>query len=101
MQHFRNQPLLGVAVDNAPVGMAILDSDLRYVHINAALAELNGHGVEEHIGRRLEEMVPADIAERVVPEVRPWPKPGEAATGVKFGPGTPEAPGPWRPRTSR
>jgi PAS domain S-box-containing protein len=92
MQQFRNQPLLGVAVDNAPVGMAILDSDLRYVHINAALAELNGHGVEEHIGRRLEEMVPADIAERVVPEVRRVLETGEARHGVEFRRGTPEDP---------
>src|SRR4051812_19035318 len=92
MQHFRNQPLLGVAVDNAPVGMAILDSDLRYVHINAALAELNGHGVEEHIGRRLEEMVSADVADRVLPEVRRVLETGEARHGIEFRRGTPEDP---------
>src|SRR3954469_1704875 len=92
MQQFRNQPLLGVAVDNAPVGMAILDSDLRYVHINAALAELDGHGVEEHIGRRLEEMVPADVVERIVPEIRRVLETGETSHGIEFRRGTPEDP---------
>jgi PAS domain S-box-containing protein len=92
MQQFRNQPLLGAAVDHAPVGMAILDSDLRYVHINTALAELNGHGVEEHIGRRLEEMVPADIVERILPEIRHVLETGETRSGIEFRRGTPDDP---------
>ena len=92
MQQFRNQPLLGVAVDHAPVGMAILDSDLRYVHINSALAELNGHAVEDHIGRRLEEMVPPEIVERIAPEIQRVLETGEARHGIEFRRGTPGDP---------
>src|SRR3954454_20596797 len=93
MQHLRsNHPLLGAAVDHAPVGMAILDRDLRYVHINAVLAELNGHTVEEHIGRRLDEMVPAEVAARIVPEIQRVLDTGETSQGVEFRRGTADDP---------
>ncbi|MCW2991084.1 MAG: multi-sensor signal transduction histidine kinase, partial [Solirubrobacterales bacterium] len=36
---------------SAPVGLAFLDTDARYVRVNPALAELNGRAVEEHLGR--------------------------------------------------
>jgi PAS domain S-box-containing protein len=94
MEHVRSsQPLLlGAAVDLAPVGMAILDRDLRYLHINPALAELNGATVEDHIGRRLEEMLPADVVERVAPAIREVLATGESRHGIAFRRGTPEDP---------
>lgn len=49
---------------NAPIGLCLLDLDLRYVRINRALAELNGQPVEAHIGRSVDELVPA-LAPRV------------------------------------
>jgi len=42
----------------ANAGMMILDSQLRYVQINEAMAELNGICVADHIGRSLREMLP-------------------------------------------
>src|SRR3954452_10612682 len=92
MEHARHQPLLGAALDVAPVGMAILDRDLRYVHINAALAELNGFAAADHIGRRLDEMVPPEVLERIVPEIRRVLATGEARHGIEFRRGTPEDP---------
>ncbi|MFE4518324.1 SpoIIE family protein phosphatase [Kitasatospora sp. NPDC056783] len=42
----------------SPVGMAVFDTDLRFVRLNEALAELNGLGTEEPLGRRLTEALP-------------------------------------------
>jgi PAS domain S-box-containing protein len=42
----------------APVGLQMLDRDLRVVRINDALAELNGFTVEEHLGRNIFDLVP-------------------------------------------
>jgi PAS domain S-box-containing protein len=36
----------------APVGLALLDTDLRYVRVNPALAAMNGVPPGEHLGRR-------------------------------------------------
>ncbi|MEG4082539.1 PAS domain S-box protein [Microcoleus sp. POL10_C6] len=48
-----------------PVGLAVLDTDLRFVRINQRFAQMNGLAVEAHIGRTLREIVPdwADTAE--------------------------------------
>jgi PAS domain S-box-containing protein len=45
--------------DNTPIGLALLDRDLRYVRINAALAEMNGVPAADHIGRLVWDIVPA------------------------------------------
>lgn len=39
-----------------PVGLCILDRDLRYVRINETLARMNGLSVEDHLGKRPEEV---------------------------------------------
>ncbi|MEG4021525.1 PAS domain S-box protein [Microcoleus sp. S13C4] len=54
-----------------PVGLAVLDTDLRYVRLNQGLAQINGLPVEMHIGRTLREIVPdlADTAEPVLSRI--------------------------------
>ncbi|MFG2915728.1 SpoIIE family protein phosphatase [Kitasatospora sp. NPDC048298] len=42
----------------SPVGMAVFDTDLRFVRLNDALAEANGLGMEDPLGRRLTEVLP-------------------------------------------
>ena len=49
--------LVGTLLRSAPIGMAFLDPQLRYVHINEALARLNGHPAEAHIGRTPHEVL--------------------------------------------
>ena len=51
-----------------PVGLAVLDTDLRFVRLNQRLAEINGLSVEAHIGRTVREIVPdlADSAESLL-----------------------------------
>ena len=43
---------------NLPIGLALIDTSLRYVRVNSVLAELNGLSVEEHVGRPVYEVVP-------------------------------------------
>jgi PAS domain S-box-containing protein len=45
--------------ENIPVGLALLNIDLRYIRINHVLAEMNGVPAEEHIGRTVGEVIPS------------------------------------------
>ncbi|MET3713166.1 PAS domain S-box-containing protein [Sphingomonas trueperi] len=56
---------LAVMYDNSPVGLAVLDTDLRYLRINRQLAEWNGLPVAAHIGRHVSEIVP-ELSDQVV-----------------------------------
>ena len=49
---------------SAPIGMAMVDRDLRYVRINESLADYNGVSAEDHIGRTITEVLP-DIGPRL------------------------------------
>ncbi|MFJ3360077.1 SpoIIE family protein phosphatase [Streptomyces anthocyanicus] len=42
----------------SPIGLAVLDTDLRYVSANPALERLNGIPAEEHLGRTVRELLP-------------------------------------------
>ncbi|HEX2851165.1 MAG TPA: PAS domain S-box protein, partial [Acidimicrobiales bacterium] len=44
---------------NAPVGLALLDVDGRFVRVNARLADMTGLPVSEHLGRTALELFPA------------------------------------------
>ena len=46
----------------APVGFALLDQNLRFVRINAALKAIDGQLANEHIGRTLREVIPKQAA---------------------------------------
>ena len=52
-----------------PVGLCVLDTELRYVRINERLAEINGHSVAEHLGKTVREIVP-DLADEAEPILR-------------------------------
>jgi DNA-binding CsgD family transcriptional regulator len=45
-------------IGSAPVGFALLDHNLRFVRINAALKVNDGHMANEHIGQTLREAIP-------------------------------------------
>ena len=47
-----------------PVGLCVLDTNLRYVRINNLLAEINGISVADHLGKTVREIVP-DLADEV------------------------------------
>ncbi len=52
-----------------PIGLCSLDTNLRYIHINDWLAELNGLPVEAHLGRTIREVLP-DVAAGVEQQLR-------------------------------
>ncbi len=49
---------LNIVVGAAPVGIALLDHDLRYLMINQLLADINGLTIEEHRGRCVSDVIP-------------------------------------------
>jgi PAS domain S-box-containing protein len=49
---------LDALLASSPFGIAFLDRDLKYLSINEPLARWNGRSVEDHIGRKLRDMVP-------------------------------------------
>nr|WP_307728072.1 ATP-binding protein [Massilia terrae] len=72
-----------IAYDQAPLGMTVLDRDLRYVRTNRMLAEQNGLAAEEHLGKSIREVVPdvADMAEPIFQDVM---RSGVPLIGVEF-----------------
>ena len=57
---------LRATYDTAPVGLSLQDRDLRYLLVNARMAEINGRPVGAHLGRTLHETLP-EIAATVEP----------------------------------
>src|SRR5665213_553617 len=49
---------LRAVYDGAPVGLAFLDREMRYVTLNRRLAEMNGPPMAAHLGRTVQEMIP-------------------------------------------
>jgi PAS domain S-box-containing protein len=49
---------LDTLVATAPIGIAFLDRDLRYIRVNRAQAAMNGPSPEEHLGRTVYEVMP-------------------------------------------
>ncbi|MGW1810268.1 PAS domain-containing protein [Streptomyces sp. NPDC002078] len=45
-------------VTQTPIGLAVLDTDLRHLAVNPALANMHGVPVADHIGRRFHEILP-------------------------------------------
>ncbi|MFS8117001.1 MAG: PAS domain S-box protein, partial [Microcoleus sp.] len=62
----QKQALFDAFVQDAPAGLCILDSQLRYVQINQFLADINFLSPAEHIGKTIREILP-EIASMVEP----------------------------------
>ncbi|MFE2146492.1 PAS domain-containing protein, partial [Streptomyces sp. NPDC059456] len=45
-------------VAQSPIGLAVLDPELRYVLVNPALERINGISAARHVGRRVHEVLP-------------------------------------------
>jgi len=67
--------------DGAPVGLAFLDTRLRYVSLNQCLADINGRSIDSHLGCEVKEIIGEAFA-----TYEPYlhrALQGEAATGVE------------------
>lgn len=72
-----------IAYDQAPIGMTVLDRDLRYVRTNHMLAEQNGLPAAAHIGKHIRDVVP-DVADMAEPIFRDVMRSGVPLIGVEF-----------------
>ena len=77
--------------ETAPVGLCLLDTDLRYVRINARLAAINGKPASAHIGRRMQEVIPG-LAPTVEPTLRQVLRTGEPVIDLEIHGTTPSEP---------
>jgi PAS domain S-box-containing protein len=76
----------------APVGLCVVDDQLRFVRVNRRLAEMNGLPPEAHIGRTVRDVVP-EIADIVEAPLRHLLETGEPRFDVEITGTTPAAPG--------
>src|ERR1700759_94386 len=74
-------PELQLLYETAPVGLAFLSPDCRYLQINRHLTEICGISVADHIGRSVRNTVP-QVAEQVEHLVATILRTGEPITGV-------------------
>ena len=77
--------------DTTPVGLSLMDRDLRWVRINEQLAAINGFAVEAHIGKRQDELIP-DIDRSIAEVQRHVLETGEPAMGFEVRGTTPAEP---------
>jgi PAS domain S-box-containing protein len=67
---------------SAPVGLCVLDVDLRYQRLNERMAEMIGYPVEALLGRTVRETTPA-LADEVEPKLRQLLATGEPVRGLE------------------
>src|SRR6516162_9108931 len=79
---FPEQPALQSIYETAPIGLACLSPDCRYLQINQRLTEICGISVENHLGRFVRDCVPAlaDSVERIVRSIM---ETGEPVVGIE------------------
>lgn len=83
---------LDALLANAPLGFAFFDQELRFVRVNQILAETNGLTIEEHLGRRLADVLP-DIAPGIEKVLRTVQETGAPISDVEISGQSPAQPG--------
>jgi PAS domain S-box-containing protein len=76
----------------APAGLAIMDGQLRFHHINETLAEMHGLPLEKHLGKTVIEVLP-NLAPLIEPILRRVLATGEPALNFEASGETPSQPG--------
>ena len=74
---------LEIVYDSIPVGMCLLDPDMRCVKVNEYLARMNGLPADEHRGRSVREIMPL-LADRIEATARGVIESGRPRFGVEF-----------------
>ncbi len=77
---------------HAPVGLALLDSELRLWRVNSALAEMNGIPAQDHLGRHACDLLPGS-RDKAEPLFRSVLQTGQSILGVEIEGETPREPG--------
>jgi PAS domain S-box-containing protein len=89
----RTRAILDAIFDNAPLGIALLDRDLRFARVNPMLAEMNGIPAEAHVGRTPRELLPDLPHDEVEASFREILRTGQPRLDVELSGETPAAPG--------
>lgn len=76
-------PELQLLYETAPIGLAFLSPDCRYLQINRHLTEICGISVADHIGRSVRDTVP-QVADQVENIVQTILRTGESVTGIEI-----------------
>jgi PAS domain S-box-containing protein len=79
---YEQPPELQLIYDTAPVGLAFLTPDCRYVQINQRLTDICGISIADHIGRSVRETVP-QVADQIKKIVQTVMRSGRAVTGIE------------------
>ena len=77
--------------DTTPVGLSLIDRDMRWLRINDELAAINGFPKEAHIGKRHEELIP-DIEAKILADYKRVFETGEPIKHMEIHGVTPAAP---------
>ncbi|MFJ8671928.1 SpoIIE family protein phosphatase [Streptomyces sp. NPDC093589] len=80
-----NLAFLDALFATCPIGLVILDEDLRYLHLNQALADMNGLPIEDHLGRRLTEIMVTSEGGEYERMLRTVVAEGRTVVGVRVG----------------
>ncbi|MCP3139634.1 ATP-binding protein [Pyxidicoccus xibeiensis] len=84
--------VLDTFLNHAPIGLAFIGRDLRYLRINDALAALHGPRREENVGRTVREMTPR-LASTIEPLLRQVLETGVPIIGINMTGEVPVTPG--------
>ncbi|MBL3664877.1 SpoIIE family protein phosphatase [Streptomyces sp. M2CJ-2] len=85
-------------VAQSPIGLAVLDTGLRYVSVNPALEQINGVPADDHLGRTVREVLPrldADAVEAAALRVLDTGKPVVDQSMIGRTPADPEVDHAW------
>lgn len=72
-----------VLYDAAPLGIVLFDRDFRFLRINERLAGINGRSNADHVGRLIEDVLPAEIV-AALRSMQPRLLAGEEIEGVEI-----------------
>ena len=75
-----------------PVGLCVLNLDLRYLRVNEQLAQIHGRPAEDHIGRTIEEVLPS-VAPTLAPLISRVLETSQPLVNFDVTATTPEQPG--------
>ncbi len=78
-----HRTVLEQMVDRSPIGIAVVDTDLRYVWSNAALARFGGGPPQSRLGLRMADVQPGLDSEPVEAQMRHVLATGETVTGYE------------------
>jgi PAS domain S-box-containing protein len=79
----RQYAQLSTIYHTTPVGLAFVDTDLRYVSINDQLAEFDGSPASAHIGKTLREVLPG-LVDKIEPIYHRVIETGKPILGLEF-----------------